>query len=264
MGLRLQQVLKGQWQNRSVDRSRPLKKLSLKHKLSSSKEKHKFTNSLMAVRKFCRVGPPGQSRRPRAHPPLPAGLGHYKSRAEKQRADGRLEGPACRLQAGSAPLGPDRSYGRKRLREASPDGESGRAPVAPSAGPPSDTSLCPPASPKLLLDPSGSCSAPAHVALHSPLARQLSTSSESSTPLLGASGQGGPNTPVRLFNGLGVVSEPGPPGPVCVTPACRPQQPIKRRRGESSFDINNIVIPMSVAATTRVEKLQYKEILTPR
>lgn len=43
-----------------------------------------------------------------------------------------------------------------------------------------------------------------------------------------------------------------------------PQQPIKRRRGESSFDINNIVIPMSVAATTRVEKLQYKEILTPR
>lgn len=41
------------------------------------------------------------------------------------------------------------------------------------------------------------------------------------------------------------------------------QQPIRRRRGESSFDINNIVIPMSVAATTRVEKLQYKEILTP-
>ena len=42
------------------------------------------------------------------------------------------------------------------------------------------------------------------------------------------------------------------------------QQPVRRRRGESSFDINNIVIPMSVAATTRVEKLQYKEILTPR
>ncbi|KAB1264938.1 KAT8 regulatory NSL complex subunit 1 [Camelus dromedarius] len=41
------------------------------------------------------------------------------------------------------------------------------------------------------------------------------------------------------------------------------EQPVRRRRGESSFDINNIVIPMSVAATTRVEKLQYKEILTP-
>ncbi|XP_051894439.1 KAT8 regulatory NSL complex subunit 1-like isoform X2 [Pristis pectinata] len=40
-------------------------------------------------------------------------------------------------------------------------------------------------------------------------------------------------------------------------------QAIRKRRGESSFDINNIVIPMSVAATTRVEKLQYKEILTP-
>ncbi|XP_053308983.1 KAT8 regulatory NSL complex subunit 1 [Spea bombifrons] len=37
----------------------------------------------------------------------------------------------------------------------------------------------------------------------------------------------------------------------------------RRRRTESSYDINNIVIPMSVAATTRVEKLQYKEILTP-
>lgn len=40
-------------------------------------------------------------------------------------------------------------------------------------------------------------------------------------------------------------------------------QALRKRRGESSFDINNIVIPMSVAATTRVEKLQYKEILTP-
>ncbi|XP_069778161.1 KAT8 regulatory NSL complex subunit 1-like isoform X2 [Narcine bancroftii] len=37
----------------------------------------------------------------------------------------------------------------------------------------------------------------------------------------------------------------------------------RRRRGESSFDINNIVIPMSMAAAARVEKLQYKEILTP-
>ncbi|KAK2864774.1 hypothetical protein Q7C36_003928 [Tachysurus vachellii] len=42
-----------------------------------------------------------------------------------------------------------------------------------------------------------------------------------------------------------------------------PHQAQRKRRVESSFDINNIVIPMSVAATTRVEKLQYKEILTP-
>uniref|UniRef100_A0A8B9Q6X2 KAT8 regulatory NSL complex subunit 1 n=1 Tax=Apteryx owenii TaxID=8824 RepID=A0A8B9Q6X2_APTOW len=68
---------------------------------------------------------------------------------------------------------------------------------------------------------------------HSPIARQLSTSSESSAPA-STSSQGASNT----------------------------AQP-RRRRGESSFDINNIVIPMSVAATTRVEKLQYKEILTP-
>uniref|UniRef100_A0A8C1XQZ7 KAT8 regulatory NSL complex subunit 1a n=1 Tax=Cyprinus carpio TaxID=7962 RepID=A0A8C1XQZ7_CYPCA len=50
----------------------------------------------------------------------------------------------------------------------------------------------------------------------------------------------------------------------CVTFYSCFKQPIRRRRGESPFDINNIVIPMSAAATTRVEKLQYKEILTPR
>ncbi|XP_064380601.1 KAT8 regulatory NSL complex subunit 1 isoform X3 [Dromaius novaehollandiae] len=76
-------------------------------------------------------------------------------------------------------------------------------------------------------------SAAATPAPHSPIARQLSTSSESSAPA-STSSQGASNT----------------------------AQP-RRRRGESSFDINNIVIPMSVAATTRVEKLQYKEILTP-
>lgn len=38
----------------------------------------------------------------------------------------------------------------------------------------------------------------------------------------------------------------------------------RRKRAESAYDINNIVIPYSVAASTRVEKLQYKEIITPR
>ncbi|KAK2820091.1 hypothetical protein Q5P01_023050 [Channa striata] len=211
IGLRLQQVMKSQWQSKSLERSKPLKKLSLKHKLSSSKEKHKFTNSLMAVR-----------------------LGHYKNRAEKQRTvdasigsssavlnTARLEGQAVckteRLQALSTPLGPyDKNYSRKRLREHSLDR--------------TDTS------PKLFLESSSPCQtlANVHSSIHSPLTRQLSTSSENSTPL-GLSSQSVPSTP----------------------------QPIKRRRGESSFDINNIVIPMSVAATTRVEKLQYKEILTP-
>ncbi|XP_028990053.1 KAT8 regulatory NSL complex subunit 1-like isoform X2 [Betta splendens] len=206
VGLRLQQVMKSQWQTKTLERSKPLKKLSLKHKLSSSKEKHKFTNSLMAVR-----------------------LGHYKNRAEKQRTvesgagssggAGRAEAQAAcraeRLQALSSALGPyDKSYGRKRPRETSLDR--------------SDTS------PKLFQDAGSPCPplANMHASLHSPLTRQLSTSSENAH-LLGAGSQS--STP----------------------------QPIKRRRGESSFDINNIVIPMSVAATTRVEKLQYKEILTP-
>ncbi|XP_053200423.1 uncharacterized protein LOC128385570 isoform X2 [Panonychus citri] len=39
----------------------------------------------------------------------------------------------------------------------------------------------------------------------------------------------------------------------------------RRRRSEQyAYDINNIVIPYSIASTTRVEKLQYKEIITPK
>ncbi|NWW44767.1 KANL1 protein, partial [Pedionomus torquatus] len=75
---------------------------------------------------------------------------------------------------------------------------------------------------------------------HSPIARQLSTSSEGSAP-------------------AGTSSAPAGTSSQGTSSAAQP----RRRRGESSFDINNIVIPMSVAATTRVEKLQYKEILTP-
>ncbi|KAM6175973.1 KAT8 regulatory NSL complex subunit 1 isoform 2-T3 [Erethizon dorsatum] len=81
---------------------------------------------------------------------------------------------------------------------------------------------------------SSSYLATTHHTPHSPLVRQLSTSSDTSAPT-SSSSQVSAST----------------------------SQPVRRRRGESSFDINNIVIPMSVAATTRVEKLQYKEILTP-
>ncbi|KAM4626288.1 KAT8 regulatory NSL complex subunit 1-like protein [Discoglossus pictus] len=37
----------------------------------------------------------------------------------------------------------------------------------------------------------------------------------------------------------------------------------RRLKSESSYDIDNIVIPMSLVAPTKVEKLQYKEIITP-
>ncbi|CAL8282252.1 unnamed protein product [Merluccius merluccius] len=199
VGLRLQQVLKSQWQSKALDRSKPLKKLSLKHKLSSSREKHKFTSSLMAVRKY-----PHQSRPRRSEKGRLGEVGPGPARLESQ--------SLCKTER----PGPyDKSYSRKRPRERSLDR------IDPS--------------PKLYLDSGSPCSALAsmHSSLHTSLTRQLSTSSENSTPL-GSNSQSVPNTP-----------------------------PIKRRRGESSFDINNIVIPMSVAATTRVEKLQYKEILTP-
>lgn len=42
------------------------------------------------------------------------------------------------------------------------------------------------------------------------------------------------------------------------------QSVTRRRRSEqSAYDIDNIVIPLSIAATTRVEILEYKEIMTP-
>lgn len=38
----------------------------------------------------------------------------------------------------------------------------------------------------------------------------------------------------------------------------------RRRTRNQEFDIDNIVIPYSMAATTRVEQLVYKPIETPR
>lgn len=57
---------------------------------------------------------------------------------------------------------------------------------------------CSSASPKLFLESSSPCTSMPnmHSSLHSPLTRQLSTSSENSTPL-GAGSQSIPNTPVR-------------------------------------------------------------------
>ena len=41
-------------------------------------------------------------------------------------------------------------------------------------------------------------------------------------------------------------------------------QMVKRKsRTSSEYDINNIVIPYSISSSTRLEKPQYKEILTP-
>ncbi|BFZ22697.1 hypothetical protein BsWGS_25737 [Bradybaena similaris] len=40
--------------------------------------------------------------------------------------------------------------------------------------------------------------------------------------------------------------------------------PHRKRKVDTSFDINNIVIPLSMAASTRVEQPQYKEIVTPK
>ncbi|KAG1958012.1 KAT8 regulatory NSL complex subunit [Pimephales promelas] len=198
LSLQLQKVLRSHWQTRSFDRIKPLKKISLKHKLSitppssSFHSKHKFrlSNSHAAAVRLAR----------------------HKSRLEKLHRQ-QVDSISCVPKPDTlTPCRPDRvlvrSHSRKRVREHSLDRAD---------------------SPKVMMDAGSPC--PSLSSLHSsntsPLTRQLSLPVESSTPL-------GNSVPVR------------------------------RRRGESPFDINNIVIPMSVAATTRVEKLQYKEILTPR
>ncbi|MBN3290218.1 KANL1 protein, partial [Polypterus senegalus] len=212
LNLHFQGVLKSHWQSKPLEKIKPPKKLSLKHKLSlssktpdaTSKEKHKLGNSLLAAVR----------------------LSHHKLRTEKihrQHIDDLLSASklerasVCKAVERPAMLTPtscDKSH-KRRPRDHSLE----RTEVAP----------------RHFVDTENPCSSLASLQTraHSPLMRQLSTSSENSTPVAANSQSTSSTLPVR------------------------------RRRGESSFDINNIVIPMSVAATTRVEKLQYKEILTP-
>lgn len=61
---------------------------------------------------------------------------------------------------------------------------------------------------------------------------------------------------------LGPTSPPIPSLPDTPT-----QPPLKKKKlhmSTPSYDIDNIVIPYSMAASTRLEKLEYKEIITPR
>ncbi|KAK2916094.1 hypothetical protein Q8A67_000468 [Cirrhinus molitorella] len=200
MNLHMQRVLKGHWQNRPLEKIKPIKKISLKHKLClgsrlsdpTSKDKHKLANSVLSTVR----------------------LSHHKVRSDKV-SQQQLDIPFSASKHDSRQhfrqsSSFDRSHGRKRPREPSLDRTEN--------------------APKLNIDMGSPC--PSLSALntptHSPLMRQPSIS-ETSTPL-------------HLNSSAATI---------------------RRRRGESPFDINNIVIPMSVAATTRVEKLQYKEILTP-
>ncbi|XP_051968440.1 KAT8 regulatory NSL complex subunit 1-like [Xyrauchen texanus] len=198
LSIQLQKVLRSHWQTRHLERIKPLKKISLKQKISI---KPSSSSSFLSKHKFRLSNTHAAAVR----------LARHKIRSERlhrQQAESILCVPKpdtltpCR---GDRAL--DRSHIRKRVCAHSLDRAD---------------------SPKVVMDAGSPC--PSLSGLHSfntsPLSRQLSLPAESSTP---------------LGNSM----------------------PIRRRRGESPFDINNIVIPMSVAATTRVEKLQYKEILTP-
>lgn len=209
--LHFQSMLKSQWQNKPFDKIKPTKKFSLKHRapmpcsLSDPvrKDRHKLVNSFLTTAKLSHH----QTRPDRTHRQHLDDVGAVPmvERVTAPKAERLLHLP---------PPVHDPTHSKLRFR----DHSSERSEVL-----------------KHHTDMSSSSYLTAtHHSPHSPLVRQLSTSSDTSTPTSSSS-----------------------------QVAASTSQPVRRRRGESSFDINNIVIPMSVAATTRVEKLQYKEILTP-
>ncbi|XP_014811957.1 PREDICTED: KAT8 regulatory NSL complex subunit 1 [Calidris pugnax] len=201
--LHFQSMLKSQWQNKPYEKIKPPKKLSLKHRAPlptssladpARKDRHKLVNSFFtAAKRSQHKIQPDKAHRP------PLDDFTAVSKAERAPERSLVQPPA---------------FDKKRLRDSSSERSEVLKHHADVGGP-------------------SYLSAAATPAPHSPIARQLSTSSDGSAPA-GTTSQG-------------------------TSSAAQP----RRRRGESSFDINNIVIPMSVAATTRVEKLQYKEILTP-
>ncbi|KAM6108066.1 LOW QUALITY PROTEIN: KAT8 regulatory NSL complex subunit 1 [Pterocles gutturalis] len=201
--LHFQSMLKSQWQNKPYEKMKPPKKFSLKHRAPmppgslsdpARKDRHKLVNSFFTAAK-------------RSHQKIQADKAHRPplddftavSKAERAPERSLAQPPA---------------YDQKRLRDCAPERSEVLKHHTDVGGPSYLSAAATPAPP-------------------SPIARQLSASSEGSAPASTSS------------QGTSVTAQP------------------RRRRGESSFDINNIVIPMSVAATTRVEKLQYKEILTP-
>ncbi|XP_075850766.1 KAT8 regulatory NSL complex subunit 1 isoform X2 [Microcebus murinus] len=209
--LHFQSMLKSQWQNKPFDKIKPPKKFSLKHRAPmpgslpdpTRKDRHKLVNSFLTTAKLSHH----QTRPDRTH------RQHLDDVGAVPMVE-RVTAPKAERLLNPPPPVHDPNHSKMRLR----DHSSERSEVLKHH---TDMS-------------SSSYLAATHHSPHSPLVRQLSTSSDSSAPTTSSS-QVTTNT----------------------------SQPVRRRRGESSFDINNIVIPMSVAATTRVEKLQYKEILTP-
>nr|XP_023443256.1 KAT8 regulatory NSL complex subunit 1 isoform X2 [Dasypus novemcinctus] len=210
--LHFQSMLKSQWQNKPFDKIKPPKKFSLKHRAPipgslpdpARKDRHKLVNSFLTTAKLSHH----QTRPDRTH------RQHLDDVGAVPMVE-RVTAPKAERLLNPPPPVHDPNHSKMRLR----DHSSERSEVLKHH---TDMS-------------SSSYLAATHHPPHSPLVRQLSTSSDCSAPT-GSSSQVTAST----------------------------SQPVRRRRGESSFDINNIVIPMSVAATTRVEKLQYKEILTPR
>ncbi|XP_035889451.1 KAT8 regulatory NSL complex subunit 1 isoform X2 [Phyllostomus discolor] len=209
--LHFQSMLKSQWQNKPFDKIKPPKKFSLKHRTPmpgslpdpTRKDRHKLVNSFLTTAKLSHH----QTRPDRTH------RQHLDDVGAVPMVE-RVTAPKAERLPNPPPPVHDPNHSKMRLR----DHSSERSEVLKH-----HTDLS-----------SSSYLAASHHSPHSPLVRQLSTSSDTSAP-----------------------SSSSPQ----VTAST--SQPVRRRRGESSFDINNIVIPMSVAATTRVEKLQYKEILTP-
>ncbi|KAL0597905.1 KAT8 regulatory NSL complex subunit 1 [Plecturocebus cupreus] len=281
--LHFQSMLKSQWQNKPFDKIKPPKKLSLKHRSPmpgslpdpARKDRHKLVSSFLttakiSVLKDCPAAlgiqhwPRENSRTWNSNKKIfertyftalflfpSSELSHHQTRPDRthrQHLDDvgavpmveRVTAPKAERLLNAPPPVHDPNHSKMRLR----DHSSERSEVLKHH---TDMS-------------SSSYLAATHHPPHSPLVRQLSTSSDSPAPA-SSSSQVTASTSLessQLFLSPRIIQKGGNH-----IKTQQVQQPVRRRRGESSFDINNIVIPMSVAATTRVEKLQYKEILTP-
>ncbi|XP_018324229.1 KAT8 regulatory NSL complex subunit 1 [Agrilus planipennis] len=89
------------------------------------------------------------------------------------------------------------------------------------------------------------------------------TEALSNSAAAAAAAAAGGNGPRSMSVGNIVVDSPCS-SPLLTMQAISGYSSKQRNSRVSSYDIDNIVIPYSVAASTRVEKLQYKEILTPK
>ncbi|KAF2355456.1 PEHE domain [Trinorchestia longiramus] len=97
-------------------------------------------------------------------------------------------------------------------------------------------------------------------------ARRATVHSSLSTALNASTNITGPLSAPVLYpasSAVTVATSSATSGPT-VTPAAAAAVALRIKQGAASYDIDNIVIPYNMASVTRVEHIEYKEIVTPK